>query len=79
MVSWIRERNYPGVADDHVEGWMVQQWLQEGIYPDVYEVKLGEIISKCWKGRFNSAEEVAQSIQNEMGSFFISYPIKLSN
>ncbi|KAF2174381.1 kinase-like protein, partial [Zopfia rhizophila CBS 207.26] len=47
-------------------GWMVQLWLQEGIYPDVSEVKLGDIISKCWKGQFNFSEEVAQSIQSEI-------------
>lgn len=68
MVNWIQERNYPDVADDHVEGWMVQLWLQDGIYPDVSEVKLGDIISKCWRDQFNSAEEVAQSIQSEIGS-----------
>lgn len=79
MVHWIREHNYPGVADDHVEGWMVQLWLQEGIYPDVSGVKLGDIISKCWKGQFNSAEEVAQSIQSEIGSSSLSYIVKLSD
>ncbi|KAF1993987.1 kinase-like protein, partial [Amniculicola lignicola CBS 123094] len=41
-----------GFESATAQGWMVQLWLQEGIYPDVSEVKLGDIISKCWKGQF---------------------------
>jgi len=68
MAQWIRDRNFPGVSDDHVEGWMVDAWFQEGKYPDVAGVTLGDIITKCWKGQFQSAQEVAQSIERELGS-----------
>jgi hypothetical protein len=48
-----------------VEEWIVGQWIQEGKYPSVKEVILGDIIMKCWNGGFASAREVAQSIEQE--------------
>jgi serine/threonine protein kinase len=57
------------------EEWIVHQWIQEGKYPDVKEVKLGDIITKCWKGEFESAGKVAQTIEREIR--FVGFQILL--
>lgn len=48
---------YQGL-EDHV----IDKLVAERRYPDVSEVPLGNVISKCWKGSFDSAAEVAEEI-----------------
>jgi len=40
--------------------------LREGKYPDITGVVLGRIITKCWKGEYTSAKEVADSITDKV-------------
>jgi hypothetical protein len=51
---------------------MVHEWLKDGIYPDVADIKLGDVIGKCWRGYFKSAKEVAESIEREMDPLTLS-------
>jgi serine/threonine protein kinase len=45
---------------------IVDQMLADGKYPDVTNVTLGDVITKCWKGEFESASEVAKSIDKSV-------------
>lgn len=45
-----------------VEDYIIDQMLAEGKYPDVTNVTLGDVITKCWRGEFASALEVAKCI-----------------
>lgn len=51
-------RPYNGIDEE-----IIDLWLEEGKYPDVMEVTLGQVILKCWKGEFNSAAEVTSEIE----------------
>lgn len=54
-----------------LEDWEVDKLLEQGKYPDVSKVPLGNVIAKCWKGGFDSAAQVAQEIA---GSDTFCYP-----
>ncbi|CAK7225050.1 hypothetical protein SCUCBS95973_005729 [Sporothrix curviconia] len=43
--------------------------LCEGKYPDVSNVVLGDIIQKCWKTEFTSAQQVADSIYKRLPQY----------
>jgi hypothetical protein len=45
-----------------LEGEDAQKLLEEGNYPDVGNVALGDIISKCWRGELKFSAEVADAI-----------------
>lgn len=83
MVKYVKEKNWPGVPQDGLEDWIIKAdelitlWFRENRYPDVNDVMLGDIIVKCWKGQFNNAEEIAQSIEKEMHSSSLSQPNSL--
>jgi serine/threonine protein kinase len=79
MVEYVKKMNWPGVPRDELEDWISQEdglitlWFRMGRYPNVNDLTLGDIISKCWKGRFSSAEEVALSIEKKMGPSIIYF------
>jgi hypothetical protein len=54
----IRTGPYHGLKEDAID-----KLLEEGKYPDVSEVLLGEVIQKCWNGGYDSAFEVAEDIR----------------
>ncbi len=47
--------------------WMVAKRIREGNYPDVTGLVLGNTITRCWKGEFQSAREVVQAIDSLRG------------
>jgi hypothetical protein len=51
----------------------VETLMQQGRYPDVSKLPLGDVIAKCWNGFFNSAIDVAEEISNS--SRFHSHPL----
>ena len=61
-----------------VEG-MAATLLREGKYPDVTDVVLGNVITKCWKGEFTSAHEVADSINSKVRAIGVSAISLISN
>lgn len=40
----------------------VAKLLEEGQYPDVSNISLGDVIRRCWEGGFDSVAEVAEEI-----------------
>ncbi|EFE29875.1 uncharacterized protein ARB_03216 [Trichophyton benhamiae CBS 112371] len=46
--------NEPGV---------VAHWLNNGVYPSVYHLPLGDVIMGCWKGRYPCALQVQRAIE----------------
>lgn len=42
---------------------VIESWFRDGIYPEVHDIPLGDIMLKCWKGGFESAKEVAEEIK----------------
>jgi serine/threonine protein kinase len=40
----------------------VQKLLEDGTYPDVSRLVLGDIISRCWRGEYQSSAEVAEAV-----------------
>ncbi|EEP78337.1 predicted protein [Uncinocarpus reesii 1704] len=48
-------------------GYDVGQLFKKGIYPDVKDIVLGDVIAKCWAGEFTTAREVAESIKFAKG------------
>ncbi len=48
---------------DVKEEWVVAQMIRDGNYPDLTGITLSDIISKCWKGEFASALDVAKEIE----------------
>ncbi|KIH93627.1 hypothetical protein SPBR_09172 [Sporothrix brasiliensis 5110] len=53
-----------GTHDDDGAG-MAARLLRQGEYPDVSNVALGDIIEKCWKTEFSSAQEVVDCIREK--------------
>ncbi|KAL2259838.1 hypothetical protein VTK26DRAFT_6337 [Humicola hyalothermophila] len=45
-----------------LEDYKVERLFKQGKYPDITDVALGDVISKCWEGGFSSAAEVAEAI-----------------
>ncbi|KJR86289.1 uncharacterized protein SPSK_02698 [Sporothrix schenckii 1099-18] len=43
--------------------------LRRGVYPDVSDVALGDVIQRCWKGEYTSAREVAEGIEEKMPQY----------
>jgi hypothetical protein len=49
---------------------MAGELIRQGKYPDVTQVDLGDIITKCWSGEYTSAKEVADDINNKVRAIF---------
>jgi hypothetical protein len=45
-----------------IEKETIGKLLEEGTYPDVSKILLGDIIQKCWQGVFHSVAEVGGEI-----------------
>lgn len=50
---------HQGLEDEAVD-----KLLQGGEYPSVSEVPLGDVMTKCWRGVFDSADKVAKEISH---------------
>ncbi|PSN69596.1 kinase-like protein [Corynespora cassiicola Philippines] len=57
------ERTYPQFDSINEKG-LITKEIQAGNYPDVTNLTLRDIISKCWNGSYESAGEVAEAIAN---------------
>ncbi|KAK2740119.1 COP9 signalosome catalytic subunit rri1 [Myotisia sp. PD_48] len=44
----------------------VHVWFQNGNYPEVNNIGLGNVMLKCWKGEYKSADQVKRDIMREI-------------
>jgi serine/threonine protein kinase len=56
----------PHEQEEAKEWGMAGELIRHGQYPNVTGVMLGDIITKCWKGEYTSAKEVADAINDKV-------------